>query len=396
MSEGWKEIFKDKKVLLAICGSVSFYKSYELLSSLKKLGAKVRVLLSPGVLSFANPLSFEALCDEPILHDLAQNWQAGLHHINYAKCDLAVIAPASANSINKLANGIADNVFIQTLLACRAPLVIAPAANDAMLEHFSTKSSLELLAKNGTHIVAPEFKKLACGDFGKGGLATKKSILYACAKMLSKQSFKGEKILITAGPTSEKIDPVRAITNSSSGKMGQALADAFYFAGADVELLSSLSANELPYPSFSFYSSADLAQLLKQRLSGAKALIMCAAVSDFIPAKSSEVKIKKSAKALNLELKPNIDILSELKEYPLIKVGFKLESEGENAKQKALDMLKNKGLDAVCLNIIGKNNPIGSELNEVIFISKTSSTKLALNTKPNIARQIAELVSQIL
>ena len=213
-------MLKNKKILLAVCGSIAFYKAFEILSLLKKQGADVYVALSDGALEFCSVSGFEALSEHKILSSQTQNWQDGVNHIAYSKMDLVLIAPASVNTINKLTAGICDNVFIQTLIAAsHVPLVVAPAANNNMIEHFATQNSLEILKKNGALVVEPVLKTLACGDVGKGGLASPEVIVEAAIKRLSKPLFAGKKVVITGGATTEKIDDVRAITNFSSGKM---------------------------------------------------------------------------------------------------------------------------------------------------------------------------------
>lgn len=391
-------IFYGKNILVAVCGSVSFYKSYELISQLKKLGANVRVALSEGVLNFTKVISFESICDFPILCQEKENWQAGINHIAYAKADLIIIAPASVNTINKLANGICDNIFMQTLIASRAKLVIAPAANDAMLEHFSTKKSIEFLKSNNAIFVEPIVKKLACGDIGKGGLADINFILYAAAKALYKNIFNGKKVLITGGATIENIDDVRAITNHSSGKMSKALADAFYFAGANVSLVASFEVLNMPYEVIKFKSSDELAKITQENAKRSDLIIMCAAVSDFVPKDKIKGKIKKAnnLNELNITLKPNIDILSSLKTYKCKKIGFKLEMDKKTAYENAQNMLKQKKLDAVCLNILSSCNDFGSDKNKISFITQDKCIDLGKDTKNELALKIVQKASELL
>ncbi|MCR4942001.1 MAG: bifunctional phosphopantothenoylcysteine decarboxylase/phosphopantothenate--cysteine ligase CoaBC [Campylobacter sp.] len=387
-------MLKNKKILLAVCGSIAFYKAYEILSALKKEGADVYVALSDGVLKFCSLESWEALCKHKILSSKTQDWQAGINHIQYGKMDLVLIAPASVNTINKLANGICDSVFMQTLIASSAPLLIAPAANNKMLEHFSTQNSIKILKENGAKFIEPENKILACGDLGKGGLASIWSIIFECKKMLSKQSLKGKKIIITGGATIEKIDSVRAITNFSSGKMAKALANACYFAGANVSLIASFETDFLPFDVVKFKSTQELLDICKAKGKDADILIMCAAVSDYVCKQTYEGKLKKSelGKNFSLELCENIDVLSNLKDLKCKKIGFKLETDSKNALQNAKNMLKNKGLDGVCLNILGEKNAFGSDENEIKFISKQGVIDLGFDTKTNLAQKLVEIV----
>lgn len=390
-------MLKNKKILLAVCGSIAFYKAYEILSLLKKQGADVYVALSDGALEFCSVSGFEALSEHKILSSQTQNWQDGVNHIAYSKMDLVLIAPASVNTINKLTAGICDNVFMQTLIAAsHVPLVVAPAANNNMIEHFATQNSLEILKKNGALVVEPVLKTLACGDIGKGGLASPEVIVEAVIKRLSRPLFAGKKVVITGGATTEKIDDVRAITNFSSGKMARALARAFYYAGAEVKLLASFETANEPFDSLKFSSSSELLELCKSECEGANLLVMCAAVSDFVPTKiDGKIKKEDVGESLNLSLKKNIDILQSLKEFKCKKIGFKLEISNESALKSARSILEKKGLDAVCLNILGEKNGFASEQNEVNFITKNSEILLPLASKDEIAGRIVELAANL-
>ena len=390
-------MLKNKKILLAVCGSIAFYKAYEILSLLKKQGADVYVALSDGALEFCSVSGFEALSEHKILSSQTQNWQDGVNHIAYSKMDLVLIAPASVNTINKLTAGICDNVFMQTLItASHVPLVVAPAANNNMIEHFATQNSLEILKKNDALIVEPVLKTLACGDIGKGGLANPEVIVEAAIRKLSRPLFAGKKVVITGGATTEKIDDVRAITNFSSGKMAKALARAFYYAGAEVKLLASFETANEPFESFKFSSSSELLELCKSECEEANLLVMCAAVSDFVPTKThGKIKKEDVGESLNLSLKKNVDILQSLKELKCKKIGFKLEISNENALKSARSMLEKKRLDAVCLNILGEKNGFASEQNEVNFITRGDETLLPLASKDEIAGRIVELAANL-
>ena len=395
---------KDTKITLCVSSSISFYKAFEILSLLRRANAKVRVAMSEQTLKFCSPLAFEALSGECVL--VGDN--KPLAHIEYAKCDLMIIAPATANTINKIALGIADNAMLSCILACRAPKLIAPAANTAMLENPATQNSLKVLKERGFVVVNSCEKTLACGDVGKGALASPKDIVLSAARMLGTNSrissvnsriptknSRISKVIITAGACYEMIDDVRAITNLSSGKMGLALAFAYYLRGFDVTLISS--AQNLPKSMenlefLSFKSSADLLEILKnKKLAKDDLLVMAAAISDYIPSQKAKGKIKKSGANLNLELKENIDILSSLKELKCKKIGFKMEMDEQSALSSAKNMLENKALDAVCLNVLKAQNYFGSEQNEVLFITKNSQKMLKMASKHEIAAQIVGL-----
>ena len=395
---------KDTKITLCVSSSISFYKAFEILSLLRRANAKVRVAMSEQTLKFCSPLAFEALSGECVL--VGDN--KPLAHIEYAKCDLMIIAPATANTINKIALGIADNAMLSCILACRAPKLIAPAANTAMLENPATQNSLKVLKERGFVVVSSCEKTLACGDVGKGALASPKDIVLSAARMLGTNSrissinsriptknSRISKVIITAGACYEMIDDVRAITNLSSGKMGLALAFAYYLRGFDVTLISS--AQNLPKSMenlefLSFKNSAELLEILKnKKLAKDDLLVMAAAISDYIPSQKAKGKIKKSGANLNLELKENIDILSSLKELKCKKIGFKMEMDEQSALSSAKNMLENKALDAVCLNVLKAQNYFGSEQNEVLFITKNSQKMLKMASKHEIAAQIARL-----
>jgi len=391
-------MLKNKKILLAVCGSIAFYKAYEILSALKKEGADVRVMLSEGALKFCSEAGFEALCEHKILTSRTENWQDGLNHIAYAKTDLILIAPASVNTINKLASGISDNVFMQTLIASPAPLLIAPAANDKMLNHFSTRKNFEFLAANGARFIEPVEKILACGDTGKGALADVSTIIYETKRMLAEPKFKGQKVIVTGGATSEKIDDVRAVTNLSSGKMSRALADAFYYAGADVTLIASFETTNAPYKTLKFQSSAELKELLRSNLTDANLLVMAAAVSDYTPKTKFEGKLKKQnlGEIWTLELAQNGDVLGSLADFKNVKkIGFKMEMDGANAMQNAKNMLEKKSLDAVCLNVLGGDINFGSDSTQITFITRHDAQNIALTSKEDAARQIVNLASKL-
>ena len=388
---------KDAKITLCVSSSISFYKAFEILSLLRRANAKVRVAMSEQTLKFCSPLAFEALSGECVLVGDSKP----LAHIEYAKCDLMIIAPATANTINKIALGIADNAMLSCILACRAPKLIAPAANTAMLENPATQNSLKVLKERGFVVANSCEKTLACGDVGKGALASPKDIVLSAARMLGANSripsinSRIPKVIITAGACYEMIDDVRAITNLSSGKMGLALAFAYYLRGFDVTLISS--AQNLPKSMenlefLSFKSSADLLEILKnKKLAKDDLLVMAAAISDYIPSQKAKGNIKKSGANLNLELKENIDILSSLKELKCKKIGFKMEMDEQSALSSAKNMLENKALDAVCLNVLKAQNYFGSEQNEVLFITKNSQKMLKMASKHEIAAQIARL-----
>ncbi len=383
-----------KTLLLAVSGSIAFYKAYELISLFKKENFKVKVLLSKGVLKFASKLSFEALADE-VLCEENETWSTSFNHIAFSKdCDAVLFAPASVNSINKLANGICDNLFIQTLMAVSSRLIIAPAANTRMYNHFSTQHSLNLLEKQGAIVIKPQHKKLACKEVGEGALAAVESIFALTKRELLKEDFFANKsVLISGGGTREKIDEVRCISNLSSGKMAKAIADAFYFLGAKVTLLSSVKF-DTPYELVEFESSKNLKNLL-EKFKNKDFLIMAAAVSDFIP-KFHKGKIKKKDHPQGLELKllPNEDLLKTC-DFKGKKIGFKMETNSKNALEEAKKALAEKELDMICLNVLGKENAFGSAQNKLCFITKNELLNSALKSKEELGFELARMCKKL-
>ncbi|WP_139453436.1 bifunctional phosphopantothenoylcysteine decarboxylase/phosphopantothenate--cysteine ligase CoaBC [Campylobacter armoricus] len=380
-----------KTILLAVSGSIAFYKAYELISLLKKEGFGVKVLLSQGALKFGTKLSFEALADE-ILCEENESWQNTNNHIAFSKnCDCVLFAPASVNSINKLNYGIADNLFIQTLIAVdkNKPFLIAPAANTNMYLHFSTQNSLKNLKEQGYIIIDPVVKTLACKDEGLGALAELDSIVYALKRSLMQEDFfKDKSFVISGGGTKEKIDDVRCISNFSSGKMAKAIADALYFLGAKVVLVSSVEF-KTPYKLEKFESSLELKEKL-QKYKDFNALIMAAAVSDFIP-KAFKGKIKKNEhlNGLDLKLKLNEDILKNL-DFKGKKIGFKMEFDMQNALENAKKSLVEKNLDMVCLNILNEKMTFGSDENSICFITKDSISQSFKQNKEKLGFILAQ------
>lgn len=389
---------KNKKILLAVCGSISFYKAFEILSLLKKEEADVYVMLSDGALEFVDYSGFEALCSHRVLCSKTQDWQAGVNHINYADMDLIMIAPASANTINKLANGICDNVFMQTLIASNAPLLIAPAANEKMLEHPSTKKSIKFLKDSGAVFVPSIVKILACGYLSKGALAEPCDIVQTASRTLHSDPFyKNKTVVITGGATIEKIDDIRGITNFSSGKMAKALADAYYIAGANVVLITSVDTQAI-YKVIKFESTIGLQSAIKSlKLKENDMLLMAAAVSDYIPNTRIKGKAKKEdfGEIWNLRLGENIDILKSFKNEKFTKIGFKLEIEKQNAVKNAKKMLSEKNLDAVCLNVIDEVVKFGGDNNKITFITQEAESIIDLASKQEVATKIVNLTKSL-
>ncbi|MFK5880918.1 MAG: bifunctional phosphopantothenoylcysteine decarboxylase/phosphopantothenate--cysteine ligase CoaBC [Sulfurospirillum sp.] len=395
------ELLKNKNILIGVTGSIAIYKTLELIRLLIKSKASVRVIMSESAKKFITPLTFEAISQNRALHAETENWADDNNHIHIGKwADIFIVAPISANSINKLSHGIADNLLIQTLLAFNKKVLIAPSANTNMLLHPSTQESIKKLESFGYEIIEAQNKLLACNDKGIGAMADPMQIYFKiCTSVLSDIFWKNRNIIITGGGTKEKIDDVRYISNNSSGKMAKSLALAAYYLGAQVTFISTQSVSDLPneIKIISAPSSKDVYATLKKSLKKESYLFMVAAVSDYICKEEFNGKLKKEklGDRFSLELIKNRDILQDIEKNGIKTIGFKAELDKNTALKSAKDMLKNKNLDAVCLNIIDKNNNFGSEQNEITLISKKKETKLSLDTKLNISFKIFEELKNI-
>ena len=390
-------MLNNKNILIGVTGSIAIYKTLEIIRLFVKSGANVRVIMSEEAKRFITPLTFEAISQNEVLHEQSESWANDLNHIHIGKwADILLIAPITANTINKLANGIADNLLTQTILAFNKKIIIAPSANTNMILNPITKQSLKKLEEFGFITCEPQNKLLACLDEGTGALTEPKSIFDTTARELLKDEFwNDKKVVITGGGSVEKIDDVRCLTNFSSGKQADALAYAYFLAGADVTLISSQKS--LHVEALHVQSSQEFKEAIQNHTCKGSYLIMCAAISDFIPLHVSSGKLKKDelGENWNLELVKNDDILLSLDKQNIKTMGFKAEMDKNTALTSAKNMLNKKSLDAVCLNIIDNKNSFGSSENEVTFITKQSETKLKLCSKEQIAKQIVELSKEL-
>lgn len=353
-------MLKGKKILLGITGSIAAYKSISILRRLRAADADVNVVLTSAAHQFVSPLTLQVLSGGPIYADLFDPRSEVIHLTLAQEADLVLIAPATANFIAKMAAGLADDLLSNLLLAVNAPIFLAPAMDLGMWEHPAVQENVTRLRKRGVHILEPEVGLLASGKEGKGRLADESRIVGAVADKLSRQaepegedlSLKGEVILVTAGPTQEPIDPVRFISNRSSGKMGYALADAAQRCGGRVILISGPTA--LPSPPgvecLSVRTAEEMKKEVEHYFDQATIIIMAAAVSDYTPQNVSAKKIKKTAKQISIPLQETEDILRGLSSQKKgqILIGFAAETEDliQNAKLK----LKDKGLDLIVAN----------------------------------------------
>ena len=392
-------ILKDKNILLAVTGSIAIYKSLELIRLFIKAGANVKVILSDGAKKFINPITFEAISQNRVLDESSESWDKSqnYNHIDITKwADILLIAPATANTINKISCGIADNLLLQTVLACKKKIIIAPAANTNMIENPITIQSVNNLKNLGFEVLQTQTKELACKDVGNGAMLEPIDIFHkTCKELLKTLYWKNRRAVLSGGGTLEKIDDVRYISNFSSGKMASNLATALYYLGADVTLVSSRGFENIPYEidlkvshsSQQMFENLKLA--LDKKLDKKSFLFMVAAVSDYIPKEKFDGKLKKEklGETWSLELSKNIDILANLDKKDIFSIGFKAEMDKKEAKSNAQNMLKNKNLDAVCLNILDQANSFGSDTNKIELILKDKSFDFSGN-KLNISLEI--------
>lgn len=386
-----------KKVILGVSASIAVYKSLELVRLFIKSGASVRVVMSEEAKRFITPLTFESISQKTVLHKESEDWGGGINHISIKnEGDIFVIAPATANTVSKLALGICDNLLLQSAIAYDKKLLIAPSANSTMLLNSAVQENIKKLKERGTIIIEPRVALLACNEEGIGAMADVLDIYYGCAKEMLRDSFwSGKKVVITGGGTSEKIDDFRYISNASSGKTASNLALAFYLKGADVTLISSKS--PLPLPSDITKIEYTNTQELKKAIDSNKGdfLVMAAAVADFISKEPAKGKIKKEDKdRVELTLVKNIDLLKEC-DFKGKKIGFKAESDREKGAENAKNMLKNKKLDAVCLNFIDEAFGFGGDMQEIIFIDKNSTVSLGAKPKLDAAFDIVEKIRKL-
>jgi phosphopantothenoylcysteine decarboxylase/phosphopantothenate--cysteine ligase len=407
-----------RNVLLGVTGSISAYKACEVARAFIKSGASVRVIMTPSSQRFISALTFEALTRERVLREESESWVSDLNHIDIGKwADVFVIAPATANTINKLSKGIADNILLQSALAFNKPLLVAPSANTNMIDNHYTTGSLKMLAVNSVKIISSQSKLLACGDEGDGALAEPIEIFYQTAqKMLIDDFWKDRRVIVTGGGTREKIDDVRYISNFSSGKMANALATALYLRGADVCLISTKEHLNIPKEIYTIdvedtdemleyiidsirvakkgkishatMSSSEPIHLIQKR----PYLFMNAAVADFTPKFPQIGKIKKSDIGDNwtLELKQNLDILSTIDKRGLTTIAFKAEMDNKNGFSNAKSILKRKSIDAVCYNLLRGSESFGTDNNNITFITDNNSIDLGYSDKLSLSFKILD------
>lgn len=411
-------LLSGKKILLGVTGSIAAYKSLELLRLFIKAGAEVRVVMTPSAKKFVAPLSFEALSRNRVLDDTNESWADDFNHIKIAQwADLLVIAPVTANTIAKLANGIADTILTQCALAYPGIKLLAPSANTNMIQNPMIQASQKMLAIANYEIIATQTKELACQVVGDGAMAEPQEIFWHSARILLKNDFWSDRrVIVTGGGTIEKLDDVRTISNRSSGKMASALATALFLRGADVNLIATRFEPNLPASihTINVESSEEMGEYLtdsiriakKGKLSKASLihdapialiqkepfLFMAAAVSDYIPEHPQSGKLKKEmiGEHWNIPMKQNVDLLATCDKEGIKTVAFKAETDPSVATENAQNLLKRKGADAVCLNIIDETNPFGSDTNRIDFITAHENTPLPQNDKLTLSLALLE------
>ena len=387
-----------RRILLGVCGGVAAYKAAELVRLLRGAGAQVRVVMTTAATRFVGPMTFQALSGEPVHTDLLDaEAEAGMGHIELARwADAVVVAPATANTLARLAHGQADDLLATLCLATRAPLWVAPAMNQAMWANPATRANCATLVARGINVIGPASGEQACGEVGPGRMVEPAAIVQTLAAALESGLLAGRRVLITAGPTREAIDPVRYLTNRSSGKMGYALARAARRAGAGVVLVSGPVA--LPAPEgvtlIRVESAAEMHAAALEQASQSDIFIAAAAVADYRPAAVAEQKIKKQAAGLALELVRNPDILAEVSGLPQRPycVGFAAETEAvaEHARKKRLA----KGLDLIAANRVGPGVGFEVDDNALTLFWEGGSKALPEASKQRLAEQLIEHIAE--
>lgn len=384
-------MLNNKKILLGITGGIAAYKAVDLAGKLTKMGAEVKTVMTSHACEFVSPITFKSITHQPVITKMF-DVEADIEHISLADwADIVVIAPATANIIGKTAYGIADDLLSTAIMAATVPVLFVPAMNVHMYENPIVQENITKLSALGYFFMEPEFGKLACGYEGKGRYPENEEIVFHIATYLKySKDLSGKNVLITAGASREEIDPMRFITNYSTGKMGLALARAAHIRGAQVKLIHSFISVKVPeyLDSKIAISAEEMYNAVIQDYKDSDITFMTAAVADYTPAKSYKQKIKKS-NDLNLELKRTKDIIMELGERKTndqILVGFAAES--ENIKENALHKMKKKKLNFICannLNVSGKNNT------EILVLGEETEIKLT-GSKFFAAHQIFDII----
>ena len=389
---------KGKTIILGVSGSIAAYKTASLASALVKQGADVHVLMTANAVNFINPITFETLTSNKCITDtFDRNFEFEVGHVSLAKkADVFMIAPATANVIAKAAHGIADDMLTTTLLAATCPKIVAPAMNTAMLENKITQDNIAALKRYGFEIIEPATGRLACGDSGAGKMPEPEILLEHIISALTPKDLKGKKILVTAGPTRERIDPVRFVSNLSTGKMGYAIATAAARRGADVTLVSGPTGLDCPQKvtRIDIGSADEMAENVIRVAKTSDIIIKAAAVADYRPATIAEQKIKKTGDDMSLQMERTKDILKYLgshKREGQFICGFSMETQDliENTRKK----LVSKNVDLmVANNVKTEGAGFGTDTNVVTLISADEVTELPIMSKLDVADRLLDKI----
>lgn len=388
---------KGKTVVLGITGSIAAYKMANVASALIKRGADVHVIMTENATHFINPITFETLTNHKCLVEtFDRNFQFHVAHVSLAKqADVMMVAPASANVIGKMAHGIADDMLTTTVLACKAPILVAPAMNTNMLENCIVQENIEILKRHGMTMIEPAAGRLACGDTGSGKLADEDTLIEAIEYALVKdKDLAGKKVLVTAGPTREAIDPVRYITNHSSGKMGYAIAKAARNRGAEVTLVSGVTNLLAPagVKRVDVVSAKDMFEAVKESMDSQDIIIKAAAVADYRPSVVSEQKMKKSDQDMALALERTDDILQYVgahKKEGQFLCGFAMET--EQLLERADEKRRRKNLDMIVANSISQEGAgFQGDTNIVTIITEDGQLPVGMMPKAQVASVILD------
>jgi len=388
------EIDKPKTVVLGVTGGIACYKAVELVRLLVKDSHRVQVIMTRGAMEFVTPLTFQTLTGHPVateIFSLTQESEIG--HINLAdSADLLVIAPATANIIGKIANGIADDLLTTVIMATQAPVLIAPAMNIHMFENPIVQENLRKLRRVGYHVLDPAEGFLACGYEGKGRLPDPEKIADEVERLLGKKDLVGERLLITAGPNRESLDPVRYLSNRSSGKMGYALARAAVRRGAEVVLVSGPTAIDCPsgVRMIAVTTAAEMRDAVVKEFATATAVVMAAAVADYRPVVTADRKIKRGKDPIELRLEPNPDIVKELGQNKDGKMLIGFAAETEDLTANAAKKLREKNLDMIVANNVAEaGSGFDGDTNIATIIDRTGAAQsLPLMSKDELADHI--------
>ena len=389
----------NKRIIVGVSGGIAAYKSAELVRRLQDAGAEVRVVMTPGAEEFIRPLTLQALSGHPVHADLLDpEAEAGMGHIELARwADLVLIAPATADFIATMVHGRANSLLNAIYLATSAIVAVAPAMNQGMWSHPATTANIELLSQRQVRILGPDNGVQACGDIGPGRMQQPDMLVEQVVACFASQQLSGKKMVITAGPTREAIDPVRYISNRSSGKMGYALAEAAIEAGAEVTLISGPVNLQPPERCtlIPVISAADMHSATMSACANAEILIASAAVADYRPVTVATQKIKKHADAMTLEMEKNPDIVSAAaSEYSdLFVVGFAAET--QDVESYARGKLERKNLDAIVANDVSRSDVgFNSDNNEAWWISADTSKAFSIRSKTQLARDIVAAIAE--